>query len=81
MRLQILESGHTAQERQRIERWEAEMGMGAPGTVKITAYRSDFFGKPFAGFLRAVRNKPSDWTLGQLEIFSTLVSRLNQCPY
>lgn len=48
---------------------------------RILSYRADFFGQPFSTALQAVLRGPSDWSVGERELFAAFVSRLNQCDY
>lgn len=48
---------------------------------RILSYRDDFFGQPFSTALQAVLRGPSDWSVGERELFAAFVSRLNQCEY
>jgi hypothetical protein len=48
---------------------------------RIIAYRSDIFGRPFSAYLQEVLRGPSDWSVGERELFAAFVSRKNQCVY
>jgi hypothetical protein len=44
-------------------------------------YRSELFGRPFSAALQDVMRGPSDWTVGERELFAAFVSAQNQCPF
>ena len=48
---------------------------------RILSYRADFFGQPFSAALQAALRGPSDWSVGERELFAAFVSRHNQCAY
>jgi hypothetical protein len=47
--------------------------------IKIFIYRPEFFGKPFCDLGHAVRRGPSQWSIGERELFGAFTSKLNQC--
>lgn len=49
--------------------------------VRTMAYRSDLFGKPFSAALQDVMRGPSEWSVGERELFAAFVSAQNQCPF
>jgi len=67
MRLKILE--------------EILKGSPVPGVVRVLSYRSEMFGSPFSNCLEDVMRGPSDWSVGERELFAAFVSRKNQCPF
>lgn len=52
-----------------------------PDVVKTLCYRPGFFGAPYSAALHAVMRGPSDWSVGERELFAAYTSRLNQCPF
>ena len=53
----------------------------APGVVRTLRYRKEFFGHPFSELTEQVMRGPSEWTVGEREMFAAFVSRLNQCVF
>jgi hypothetical protein len=49
--------------------------------VRTLAYRSELFGRPFSTCLQRVMRGPSDWKVGERELFAAFVSAQNQCPF
>jgi len=49
--------------------------------VRTLRYRSELFGRPFSAALRQIMRGPSDWPVGERELFAAFVSAQNQCPF
>jgi len=56
-------------------------GFRAPDVVRTLLYRPKFFGGPHGRHTQAVMRGPSDWSVGERELFAAFVSRLNQCVF
>jgi hypothetical protein len=56
-------------------------GFRAPDVVRTLKYRPDFFGRPHSTHTQAVMRGPSEWSIGERELFAAFVSRLNQCHF
>jgi hypothetical protein len=56
-------------------------GTSAPDVTRVLTYRPELFGMPFSLCLEAVMRGPSDWSVGERELFAAFVSRKNQCPF
>ena len=56
-------------------------GFRAPDVVRTLKYRKVFFGGPHGRHTHAVMRGPSEWTIGERELFAAFVSRLNQCLF
>lgn len=56
---------------------------GAPiSDIRRTlSYRPEVFGEPFSAALQIALRGPSDWSVGERELFAAFVSRKNQCTY
>ena len=67
----------------RLLLWLAEKAaqVGVPDVVRTMSYRSGFFGGPYAALVQSVMRGPSEWTVGERELFAAYTSYLNQCPY
>lgn len=48
---------------------------------RTLSYHSEIFGHPFSVYLQEVLRGPSDWNIGERELFAAFVSRKNQCSY
>ncbi len=56
-------------------------GHRAPDVVRTLRYRQHLFGAPHSAHTQAVMRGPSEWSVGQRELFAAFVSRLNQCLF
>jgi hypothetical protein len=56
-------------------------GFRAPDVVRTLRYRSQLFGGPHSAHTHAVMRGPSEWSVGDRELFAAFVSRLNQCHF
>jgi len=53
----------------------------APDIVRTILYRPEFLGRPVSEWTQAVMRGPSDWTIGDRELFAAFTSKLNQCVF
>ena len=60
---------------------EVLMGEPVPDVTRVLSYRSEIFGMPFSECLEGVMRGPSEWSVGERELFAAFVSRKNQCPF
>jgi len=56
-------------------------GFRAPDVVRTLRYREDFFGRHHRAHTHAVMRGPSEWSVGERELFAAFVSRLNECAF
>ena len=80
MRLKKVHTGHRFREKAILGVMRVMMGH-APGVVRTLFYRKEFFGAPFTDLTQQVMRGPSEWAVGEREIFAAFVSRLNQCVF
>jgi hypothetical protein len=81
VRLGCLEDGHRPDEAQVLAFIRGRRGTEPPDVLKTLHYRPDLFGRPFSGALELAMHGPSDWSVGERELFAAFVSSLNQCPF
>ena len=81
MYLDVLSSGHRP--RARAALWLAEnVGRSAVDDVgKTSLYRPELFGRSFLALTREVLRGPSEWSVGERELFAAFVSKTNRCAY
>jgi len=80
MRLRVVERGHRLRERLMLMIAGA-LGGRVPDVVRTLFYRPELFGRPFSAWLQQVMRGPSDWSVGERELFAAFVSRRNNCPF
>jgi hypothetical protein len=49
--------------------------------VRTIRYRPELFGRPFSAAMQQVMRGPSEWSVGERELFAAFVSCQNQCPF
>ena len=79
MRLKKVETG------QRLPQKVLLLLMGLMGDaddiVRTLFYRPELFGRPYSNAVHAVLRDPSEWTVGERELFAAFVSRKNACAF
>jgi hypothetical protein len=80
MRLDKVHRGHPFPDKLKLAAMRVMAGH-APGVVRTLLYRKGFFGKKFSALTQQVMRGPSQWSVGERELFAAFVSRLNQCVF
>ena len=52
-----------------------------PDVVKTLMYRPELWGGPMSAWTQAVMRGPSEWSVGERELFAAFTSRLNSCVF
>lgn len=52
-----------------------------PDVVKTLMYRPELWGGPMSAWTQAVMRGPSEWSVGERELFAAFTSRVNQCVF
>ena len=81
MRLKKVESGHRLSARLKLGVVRLLAGFEPPDVLKTLLYRPEFFGRPLSELTQRVMRGPSEWSVGERELFAAFVSRLNQCHF
>ena len=56
-------------------------GFRASDVIRTLRYHRHLFGGPHSAHTQAVMRGPSDWSIGERELFAAFVSRMNQCHF
>jgi hypothetical protein len=80
MRLDRVHRGHPFSDKLKLAAMRVMAGH-TPGVVRTLLYRKNFFGKKFSELTQQVMRGPSQWSVGDRELFAAFVSRLNQCVF
>jgi hypothetical protein len=48
---------------------------------RVLAYRAELFGAPYSACLQDVLRGPSEWSVGERELFAAFTSYKNQCLF
>ncbi|MBA3841683.1 MAG: hypothetical protein H0X39_03535 [Actinobacteria bacterium] len=77
----MLDRGHAPDEAATLAEIRERSGQEPLGVVKTLLYRPERFGRPFSEELDRVLRGPSDWSVGERELFAGFTSSLNQCLF
>jgi len=81
MRLRVVDRGHRLRQKAMLGLMRVVMGRRAPDIVRTIMYRPELFGRAMSAWTQAVMRGPSDWSVGERELFAAFTSRLNQCVF
>jgi hypothetical protein len=81
MRVERVSTGHRFKERMILKIIRARSKREPPDVAKTLMYRPEFFGRPFSTVLHQVMRGPSEWTVGERELFAAFTSRVNECVF
>lgn len=81
MRLRILSlSGMRPLQRLKLRLFKWMAGYIPPPFLALS-YRRELFGKYFIAAFQDAMRRPSEWQVGELELFAAFVSQQNRCRY
>ena len=81
MRLGKLDTGHRLLEKVLLVAYRLLKGRPPPDVMKTVLYRRDFWGDPYSEIAQLVLRGPSEWTVGERELFGAFVSKQVHCSY
>ena len=81
MRVRAVEHRHGLKQKLMLTLIRIVSGRRVPDVVKTLMYRPEFFGRAQCEWTQAVMRGPSDWSVGERELFAAFTSRLNQCVF
>lgn len=81
MRLKRVENGHRLRQKLILVMIRLLNRRRAPDIVRTLFYRPEFLGRPVSAWTQSVMRGPSEWSVGDRELFAAFTSRLNQCVF
>lgn len=81
MRLAKVERGRRVVDRLLFAIIRRVSGFRAADVVRTLRYRAPRFGRQHGAHTQAVMRGPSEWTVGERELFAAYVSRVNGCHF
>jgi hypothetical protein len=81
MRLKTVERGDRLSSKLLYAFVRRVSGFRVPDVVRTLRYRPHLFGAPHTAHTQAVLRGPSEWSVGERELFAAFVSKLNQCHF
>jgi uncharacterized peroxidase-related enzyme len=81
MRLRRVEDGHGVLGQVKLAAMRVAVGGRPPDVLKLLLYRPEMFGKAYNAYCHEMLRAPSEWTVGERELFAAFVSHLNECIF
>jgi hypothetical protein len=81
MRLGNVERGDGLSARLQFALIRALSGFRASDVIRTLRYHRHLFGAPHRAHTQAVMRGPSEWSIGERELFAAFVSRMNKCLF
>ena len=81
MRLEAVARGRGMRAKAKLTMIRLFSGAPAVDVVKTLEYRPAFFGTPFNAIIQEVMRGPSEWSVGERELFAAFVSDRNRCLF
>ncbi|MGZ8566830.1 MAG: hypothetical protein ACXWXS_07240 [Actinomycetota bacterium] len=81
MRLEAVARGRGIPAKAKLTMIRLFSGAPALDVIKTLSFRPGFFGAPFNDLIQEVLRGPSEWTVGERELFAAFVSERNRCGF
>jgi hypothetical protein len=81
MRLPAIERGERLADRVLYRIAKLATGHPMPDVVRTLRFRPHQFGHPFNDLIQDVMRGPSEWSVGERELFAAYVSKKNECEF
>ena len=83
MRLQRVATGHRLPQKLQLGliRLMAHDPSSPQDIVKTVMYRPEYFGRPYSNLVHELLRGPSEWSVGERELFAAFTSHLNACRF
>ncbi|HEY0883596.1 MAG TPA: hypothetical protein VGD87_18815 [Archangium sp.] len=80
IRLEKVAHGHSLGSRLVLGMMRVVSGK-VPDVVRTLLYRREYWGDAYNEVLQTVMRGPSDWPVGERELFASFVANLNRCRF
>jgi hypothetical protein len=81
MRVRAIAHRHRLPQKLKLGLIRVLSGRRVPDVVKTLLYRPEFFGGAQCAYTQAVMRGPSEWSVGERELFAGFTSLLNRCQF
>ncbi len=81
MRLHVVERGHRLPQKLILAMIRLTTRRRVVDIIRTLLYRPKLFGRPISEWTQAVMRGPSDWRVGERELFAAFTSKLNKCRF
>jgi uncharacterized peroxidase-related enzyme len=81
IRLDVVRRGHGIKHKLMLGLGKMVIGADPPDILRVLFHRHAFWGKPAGALTHAVLRGPSEWSVGERELFATYVSAKNACRF
>ena len=81
MRLKKVERGQGISQKLTLTMIRMMTGEPASDVIRTMIYRPELFGKPYSACVQEAMRGPSEWSIGERELFAAFVSWKNQCLF
>ena len=81
MRLSEVEAGRGIGPKALFALIRVVTGEPAPDVVRTLRFRPELFGGKFSALVQRLLRGPSEWSVGERELFAAYTSRLNACHF
>ena len=81
MRLSRLRTGHGIRQKLLLKITRLLTLTEPFDVVKTFTYRPNYFGRPFCDLGHTLLRGPSDWTIGERELFGAFTASLQHCHF
>jgi hypothetical protein len=81
MRLEAVARGRGIRAKSKLTMIRLFSRAPAVDVVKTLEFRPGFFGAPYNALIQEVMRGPSEWSVGERELFAAFVSERNRCEF
>lgn len=81
MRLPEIHAGRGLKNKAMFVMIRAFSGYRAPDVVRTLMFERHLFGSPMGEVFQTVMRGPSEWSVGERELFAAWVSKKNECEF